>query len=262
MKISSNNLNPSIQQAQKTQQRLFQQISSDLKINQAADDAAGLQIANRLTSQSNGITQSIRNANDGISFAQVADSALSGVTDFTLRIEELSIQAANGALSPIDRRSIQGEVNQLQSQIRSTFENTQFAGRDVFSSEGIEIQIGAEANSSLAINTGVTANVNDILAIDISTTAGAQNALDTAQNFRQAIDTDRASLGAIQNRLESTINNLAITNENTQAARSRIQDTDFAQSLSELTRNQVQEQSALAVQAQANVQTNDVLALL
>lgn len=218
MQVGSLNNNVGFQRqkndVEDTQKKLFEQLSSGLKVNKAADDAAGLQIANRLTSQVNGINQAIRNANDAISYSQVADAALSGVTDAAFRIEELSLQAANGTLGSGDRQAIQAEISQLQQQIGDTFSQTQFGGRQVFGSS-VDFQIGANSFESA----GVSVSSDSLADIDVTTQAGAQAAISSAQNFREGIDSSRASLGAFQNRISSSISNLENINENAQASR-------------------------------------------
>ena len=240
-----------------SQKKLFEQLSSGLKINKAADDAAGLQIANRLTSQVNGTNQAIRNASDAISFSQVADAALSGVTDASFRIEELSLQAANGTLSSSDRQAIQQEIRQLQGQIGDTFSQTQFGGQQVFGGN-VDFQIGANSFETSAVSPGT----ESLAEIDVTTQAGAQAAISSAQSFREGVDSSRASLGAFQNRISSTISNLENINENSQASRSQIIDADFAKSVSDKTSNDIASQAGIALQAQANVSNQQILKLL
>lgn len=246
-----------LQRSQQTQERLFEQIATGLRINQASDDAAGLQIANSLTSQLNGQNQAIRNANDAISFAQVADGALSSVTDASFRIEELSIQAANGSLSASDRQAIQQEISQLQDQIGDTFSQTSFGDQAVFGT-GREFQVGANANETIGLTTGS----QSLADIDVTTQAGAQAAISTVQSFRESVDSNRAQLGAFQNRVSSTINNLENINENTAASRSQIQDADFANVISQQTANDIQNQGIIALTAQANISNRQALNLL
>ena len=243
---------------QKTQQKLFEQISSGLKINKAKDDAAGLQIANQLTSQINGTSQAVRNANDAISYAQVADAALSGVTDASFRIEELSIQAANGTLGGSERQAIQQEINQLQGQISDTFSQTRFGDQAIFDAGNVSFQVGANSFENIDLNV----DGGQLQSLDVSTQAGAQSAISSIQGFREQIDSNRASIGAFQNRAESTINNLQDINENAQASRGRIMDTDFAKAVSDKTANSIQNQAAIALQAQAHFSNKLALGLL
>ena len=260
MKIGGNTgFQPSstLQKSQETREKLFEQIATGLRINQGADDAAGLQISNQLTSQINGQNQAIRNANDGISLAQVAEGALSGVTDAAFRIEELSIQAANGTLGPDQRQAIQAEITQLQGQISDTFSQTRFGDQQVFGGS-FELQVGANANETIGLNVGSSSLAD----IDVTTQAGAQAAISTVQSFREGIDSNRAQLGAFQNRAESTINNLQNINENSEASRSRIRDTDIAGAVSRETAAGIQSQAAIALQAQANFSNRQALNLL
>ena len=260
MKIGSNpGFQPSsaLQKSQETREKLFEQIATGLKINSAKDDAAGLQIANQLTSQINGQNQAIRNANDGISFAQIAEGALSGVTDAAFRIEELSIQAANGTLGPQQRQAIQQEITQLQGQVSDTFSQTRFGDQNVFGGS-FEFQVGANSFETIGLNVAG----GSLAEIDVTTQAGAQAAISTAQSFREGVDSNRAQLGAFQNRAESTIINLQNINENSEASRSRIRDTDIASAVSEETANGIRSQAAIALQAQANFSNRQVLNLL
>lgn len=261
MQISNNNqlgFQRQSSQIEETRQKLFEQLATGLRINQAKDDAAGLQIANRLTSQVNGTTQAIRNANDAISYTQVADAALSGVTDASFRIEELSIQAANGTLGPQQRQAIQAEINQLQGQISDTFSQTRFGSQQVFGSGGLDFQVGANSGETIGLSVGSSSLAD----IDVTTQAGAQAAIGTVQSFREGVDSNRASLGAFQNRVSSTIDNLANINENAQASRSQIADTDFARAVSEQTSNDILSQANIALQAQANFSNRQALNLL
>jgi flagellin len=260
MKIGSASPSFGAQTLNKTkelQEKLYEQLSSGLKINKAKDDAAGLQLANRLTSEINGTTQAIRNANDAISYSQVADAALSGVTDATFRIEELSIQAANGTLSANDRKAIQAEITQLQAQVGDIYSNTRFGDKAVFG-EAVDFQVGAGSNQTIQLQTG-SASLADI---DVTTQDGAQNAIDTARSFREQVDSSRASIGAFQNRVESTISNLNNVNINSQSSRSQIVDADYAKSVSEKTSQDILGQANIALQAQANISNRQILNLL
>lgn len=254
---NSQSLQRQTNKIEETQKKLFEQLSSGLKVNKVADDAAGLQLANRITSQINGTNQAIRNASDAVSYSQVADAALNGVTEASFRIEELSIQAANGTLGNNDRQAIQAEISQLQEQIGDTFSQTQFAGQSVFASN-VDFQVGAESFEIAGINT----SSNSLQNIDVTTQAGAQSAISDIQEFRQAIDSNRARLGAFQTRIESSINNLTNQNINSQASRSQIVDTDFAKSVSEKTANDLVSRANIALAAQANFSNPQALNLL
>ncbi|WP_199609251.1 flagellin N-terminal helical domain-containing protein [Flocculibacter collagenilyticus] len=261
MKIGGNSNAPALTQFQENQKKIFQQLASGLRINQAKDDAAGLQIANRLTSEVNGLNMAMRNANDGISYAQVAEGALSSVGDAVGRIEELSIRAANGSLSASDRKAIQQEISHLQEHVGDVYKNTRFGDQQIFSGGSLSFQVGAQSGQTVDLAVGGE-GVSALQSIDVSTAAGAQEAIEIAQAARDEVSSSRANLGAFQNRLGSTINNLSQTAINTEEARSRIQDTDYARATSELVNQQIQDQSAIAMQAQANANQGQILGLL
>lgn len=262
--VSNNAGNSILQQVQERQNNLLERLSSGRQINSAADGAAAQQIIDRLSSQVGGNQQALNNVYDGISLAQVGDAALSGVTDDVNRIRELSVQAGNGLLTDGDRSALQQEVTQLQDNIRDTLENTNFNGNELFTSDStINFQSGANAGQSIGVNTrDLPGALSDILSADISTAAGAQSALESADSAVETVGSNRAEFGAVQNRFESSARQLSTQAVNEQAARSRIQDTDFAQATSDLAASNVLSQSNIAVQAQANQQQSQVLALL
>ncbi|BDX07747.1 flagellin [Planctobacterium marinum] len=262
--VSNNSGNSLLQQVQERQNNLLERLASGKKVNSAADGAAAQQIIDRLSSQIGGNQQALNNVYDGISLAQIGDAALSGVTDDVNRIRELSIQAGNGLLTDADRSALQQEVTQLQDNIRDTLENTNFNGNSLFTSDStINFQSGANAGQSIGVNTrDLPTALNDILNADISTAAGAQTALDSADSAIETVGSNRAEFGAVQNRFESTARQLTTQAENEAAARSRIQDTDFAQTTSDLAASQVLSQANIAVQAQSNQQQSQVLSLL
>lgn len=261
MKINSNP-SSALDKSQEAQKNLMQQLATARRINSAADDAAGLQIADRLSSQISGFGQAIRNANDGISYAQVADSALSGVNDAVGRIEELSLQAANGALNDSDRSAIQDEITQLQEQVSDTFSNTTFGGKEIFGGDDVAFQIGADANTVSSANAGDDSVLAAINAIDVTTQAGAQAAISSTKQIREDVNTNRASLGAFENSIKSTINGLGNQEENVAAARSRIEDTDFAKAVTDKIANDIRSDASIAIKAQANRNASSVLGLL
>ena len=261
MKINSGNSLPpqssAIKQSQETQKKLFEQIATGLKINSAKDDAAGLQLANRLGSQISGLQQAYRNTNDAVSFAQVAEGALQSVTDVSFRIEELSIQAANGTLSADQRQAIQAEVSQLQDQIGTVFEQTRFGDSPVFGSS-VSFQTGANTGEQIDLATSATS----LAVIDVTTAQGAQQAIGSISDFRQQVDQQRSAIGAFQNRLGSTLGNIANQVENSAASRSQITDTDYAVAVSEKVKNETLINAATTLQAQANFSNRSVLNLL
>jgi flagellin len=180
------------------------------------------------------------------------------------RIRELSVKSGNGLLNGADRRAIQAEVSQLQENISQTIEQTEFAGKPLLSSDGnIDFQVGANAGQKIAVGTqDVAASLNDILNVDLSTAQGAEDALAIADTATEFVGSARADLGATQNQFESAARNLTQTDINISAARSRIQDTDFAQAASENIATGILSQTSLAVQGIANQQQGQVLSLL
>lgn len=241
---------------------LLEQLASGKRVNSASDDAAALQIIDRLQAQQNGQNQAIRNAYDGISYAQVAEGALAGVNESVSRIEQLSLQAASGALTDADRSAIQDEITQLQEGITDTFENTTFSGAPVFTGDDISFQTGPDANQIQNLNAGDSSVVNDVLNIDVSTQAGAQAAISVTQQARDDINSNRASLGASQNAFEQNIRGLTNNAVNVAASQSRIQDADFASILSQKTANDILSQASIALRGQANQSADQVLGLL
>lgn len=261
MKIQSPSSNI-LNQTQQTGNKLLEQLATGKKVNSAADDAAALQIIDRLTSQQNGYSQAVNNAYDGISYSQATESNLSNVNDAVSRIKELSIQAGNGALNDSDRSALQEEVVQLQSQISETFENASFAGKPLFDGQAVSFQVGADANTNQTVNSTDGSFASALSTIDISTQAGAQAALDISEQASEEINAQRAELGAFQNTLASTIKGLGTQQENIAASQSRIQDTNYAQAVSQQISNDVLSQASMALRGQANQSAESILGLL
>ncbi|HBL20084.1 MAG TPA: flagellin, partial [Alteromonas mediterranea] len=201
---------------------------------------------------------------DGISVAQVAEGGLGSINDDVNRIRELTLQSGNGVLSSGDRRAIQSEITQLQENISQTIEQTNFAGKPLLSENGsLDFQSGANANQSISINTqDIASQLGGLLSIDITAGTSVNEALEAADAAIETIGSARGDLGATQNRFESAARTLTQANVNTAEARSRIQDLDFAQAVSQQASNDVLGQAALTVQAQANQQEGQVLSLL
>lgn len=246
----------------------FERLSSGFRINSAKDDAAGLQISDRMTTQIMGLNQAVRNANDGISLSQVAEGAMTEITNSLQRIRVLSIQSQNGINSDADRLALDKEVTALVDEISRIAQTTQFAGVDIlqggFSSAFL---VGANAGQSISVNLSRTDGYGaqglfNNSAVSVDSVANAEAALATVDGAMSAINAKRADLGAIQNRFESTIKNLSNISENVQAARSRIRDTDFAVETSELTRWQIIQQASSTILAQANQRPQAALQLL
>ncbi|MFT5693138.1 MAG: flagellin [Oceanicoccus sp.] len=257
-------LQRSLIQSQNTQQTAAERIGSGKQVNSAGDNAAGLAIISRLVSQNEGFSQAIRNAVDGVSYAQVAGGTLSTVTDDAQRIRQLSLQAANGILSDSDRSTLQSEVSQLQEGIASRLQDAQFNGVDLFtSSDKISFQVGDKANDTIEFaGSDFGSDIDALLTIDVSTQAGASSALEGVDNFIESVSSRQGELGAIINRFESTVNNLQTSRINGEQSRSRLQDADIAKEVSDNVRGGIQQQAAIALQAQANIDSALVLRLL
>lgn len=253
-----------LQQIQEKQTSLAEKLASGKRINSAADGAAAQQIIDRLTSQVEGNRQAISNAYDGISLAQVAEGGLAGINEDVNRIRELTIQSGNGILSDGDRRAIQSEISQLQENITQTIDRTEFAGKPLLSQDGaLNFQVGANPNQSISVGTqDIGSQLSDVLAIDITNGTSVEDALAAADAAAESVGGARSELGAVQSQFESTARNLSQADVNTSEARSRIQDTEYAQAASEQASNNVLSQAALTVQSQSNQQQGQVLALL
>ena len=296
----------------------YKRLASGLRINSAKDDAAGLQISNRLTSQLHGLEQGNRNAQDAISFAQTAEGAMDEMTTMYQRIRTLAIQSANGTNSQDDRDALQREVTQLCAEIDRITKDTTFAGERILTgtkstdndlgtaaevagysraSAQVDFQVGGSANQTISVllgngadelgysvadvalslgatkdaaitttdtaylkadDTGVSAG----LVFDISSAKASQNVLGVIDQFITSVDTKRAELGAVQNRLESTIRNQSNVAENVSDARSRIRDTDFAVETANMAQTSIIQQASMSILAQANQRSQLALGLL
>ncbi|WP_323949923.1 flagellin [Aeromonas veronii] len=280
---SSLNAQRNLMNTTKSLDTSYTRLASGLRINSAKDDAAGLQISNRLTSQINGLDQGNRNANDGISLAQTAEGAMDEVTGMLQRMRTLAQQSANGSNSAKDRAALQKEVDQLGSEINRISQDTTFAGTKLLDGTfSGSFQVGADANQTIGfsltqaggftisgIAAAVTAGTADSIfvsgsagAIDISTQSTAQDVLGAVDSMLEVVDSKRAELGAVQNRLDSTIRNQANISENVSAARSRIRDADFATETANMTKQNILQQAASSVLAQANQRPQSALSLL
>ena len=252
-----------LEQIQQRQDKLSEKLASGKQINSAADGAAAQQIIDRLTSEVEGGRQAVNNAYDGISLAQVAESGLEGINNDVNRIRELTLQSGSGILNDADRQAIQSEISQLQQNISQTIEQTEFAGKPLLSNSGsIDFQVGSQAGQQISVGTrDIGSELSDVLSVDI-TSQSLEDSLAAADAAIETVGGARGELGAVQNQFASTARNLTETNVNQAAARSRIQDTDYAQASSQQAANDVQSQAALTVQAQANQQQGQVLSLL
>ena len=251
-------------------QTSMERLSTGKRINSAKDDAAGLAIATSMTSQIKGMSQGIRNANDGISMAQTAEGALNEVTNMLQRMRELTVQESNGTYSTADIANIKTEKDALAAQIGSVLTNTEFNGTKLFNGSAgaatdgkVSIQAGANLVDAIELDLGgdlltsadITAVVNTGASVDGAT-------LEAYDDATAAISTKRADLGAVQNRLQSAVNNLTSNVSNLTDARSRIEDTDFSAETTALAKAQILTQASTAMLSQANQSQQGVLSLL
>jgi flagellin len=294
--VSSLNAQRQLMKSGNTLDEAFQRLSSGLRINSAKDDAAGMQISNRLTGQINGLTQGNRNANDGISLAQTAEGALDEMTGMFQRIRTLAGQAANGSNTDSDRAALQLEARQLGEEMNRIAADTTFGGTNLLDgSFSGEFQVGADANQVISMTmtaieaatggsvsvasfsvsglaaaassvSGVSAGADNAFAtasgISFTSVAEAQDVLAAVDAMIGAVDAKRAELGAVQNRFSSTIRNQTNIIENVSAARSRIQDADFATETAKLTKAQILQQASSSILSQANQRPQSALSLL
>jgi len=247
----------------------MERLSTGKRINSAKDDAAGMAIATSMTASVRGMSQGIRNANDGISLAQTAEGALSEVTNMIQRVRELATQSASGTYQDAtDRVYMQSEVDELTAQIDQVITNTKFNGVALFdgSTASVTIQTGATATDTvdlvMADLTTLAASGGAAGSYDVSTAAASNTLLGTLDTELDALSSARASLGAGQNRLESVVNNLTSNVTNLSEARSRIEDTDYSVETTALAKAQILSQASTAMIAQANQSQQNVLSLL
>lgn len=301
--VSSLNSQRRLNSATKSLDTTYQRLSSGLRINSAKDDAAGLQISNRLTNQINGLQQGNRNANDGIALCQTMEGALDETTSMLQRIRTLAIQAANGTNTTVDREAIQQEVSQLSAEITRIACKTTFAGRQclagvagsdhggVLDSKGkVSFQVGAYAFDTLGVSmsngftlsgiyaekhtqaitstdklaeqkSGLYVN-NGAYEFNCYTQCNAQYTIKAIDEIINVVDSKRAELGAVQNRMESTIRNQENVAENVSDARSRIRDADYAEEASNLSAQNIVQQAATSILTQANQRPSIAMSLL
>ena len=291
--VSSINAQRNLSKTGQSLDTSYTRLASGLRINSAKDDAAGLQISNRLTSQINGLDQGNRNANDGISIAQTAEGAMDEVTNMMQRMRTLAQQSANGSNTDQDRDALQQEIAALGSEINRIAKDTTFGGQKLLDGSFAGLfQVGANANQTIgfsltqadgfsisgmgaagvAINTtnssgaATTVTLASVFgaasSVSITTVSGAQLVLAGIDNMLQVVDSKRAELGAVQNRMESTVRNQGSISENVSAARSRIRDADFATETANMTQKNILQQAASTVLAQANQRPQAALSLL
>ena len=254
-----------------TQAKSTEKLSSGYKVNRAADDEAGLAISEKMRRQIRGLTQASLNAQDGISCVQTAEGALNEVHDMLQRMNELAVKAANGTNQSEDRDYIQAEVDALISEIDRVAETTTFNERMLLNGDcasGVELQVGAEGKAGNQITLSIEAmdfnGLSGAGTLDVSGTDGtaAKAAITTIKSAIKKLNGQRSDLGAIQNRLEHTINNLDNVVENTTAAESQIRDTDMATEMVKYSNNNILAQAGQAMLAQSNQANQGVLSLL
>ncbi|ABK37886.1 flagellin [Aeromonas hydrophila] len=292
--VSSLNAQRNLMNTNKSLDTSYTRLASGLRINSAKDDAAGLQISNRLTSQINGLDQGNRNANDGISVAQTAEGAMDEITSMLQRMRTLSQQSANGSNNTDDRTALQQEYTQLITEIDRVAKDTTFGGTNILNGNYFgTFQVGADAGQTITFKltsaftlSGIasaskgSATVQSVATADkykvtksatattttsvgsITTASAAQLAMANLDFMIKVVDSKRAELGAVQNRFDSTIRNQANVSENVSAARSRIRDADFATETANLTKQNILQQAASTILSQANQRPQSALSLL
>jgi flagellin len=266
-----------LQSAQSNMANSVERLSSGLRVNRARDDTAGLGIANALTQQINSADQGIRNLNDGISIVQTADGALSQVSEMAQRILTLAVQGQSSALSLTQRQSITTEMSSLLNGIDAIQTRTKFGSNTntLFNSTALTVYSSKESADSISITgtalatigttTGGLANTlstNVVTAATAATVGDFQAIVTSASNFINSLSTQRGVLGATQNQMEYSINNITELSANLSSARSRVIDTDYATETAKLTKGQILQQAATAMLAQANQMPNVILSLL
>lgn len=268
--VASLNAQKNLVTTQRNSERSLARMSSGFRINQAADDAAGLAISEQLKGQIRGLRQASRNANDGISLVQVAEGGLNEVSNMLIRLRELGVQGASDTIGDTERKFIDVEYQQLKSEIQRISEVTTFNGRDLLNGTGgiIDIQVGTHNDAfkdRISFNASAANSSLESLGLTVegaSTKEQAQNSIDAVDKAIVSVNAIRANFGAMQNRLQSTTANIAVSDENLSAANSRIRDADIAAESSELTRNNILMQAGISTLAQANQSQQMALKLL
>ncbi|GDY27936.1 flagellin [Agarivorans sp. Toyoura001] len=243
----------------------YQRLSSGFRINSAKDDAAGLQISNRMTSQIQGLDRAVMNAQDGISVAQTAEGAMDEVTNMLQRMRVLAVQSQDGVNNTDDRIALQAEVSQLKAEISRVGTTTKFGGTALLDGAySSNFLVGANAGENILLKIGQTISQAGlgITGVSVLSAGGASGAMALIDSAIKQVDSERASLGAVQNRFQSTIRNLSNISENISGARSRIKDTDFAKETADLTKAQILQQTSTSILAQANQRPQAALALV
>lgn len=263
--IAALNTNNALRMNNEKASKNLEKLSSGYSINRAGDNAAGLAISEKMRGQIRGLNQAATNAQDGISLIQTAEGALNETSDILQRMRELSVQSANDTNVTQDRGAIQAEVNALTSEINRIASTTQFNKQNLLtgSFKGKNLQIGANDGQKITVTIKtMNAAAISVNALKVTNYAAASSAIGQIDKAIKAVSTQRANLGAIQNRLEHTVNNLSTTSENLTNAESRIRDTDMAKEMTDYTKNNILLQASQSMLAQANQQPQGVLSLL
>ncbi|MBR1651710.1 MAG: flagellin [Lachnospiraceae bacterium] len=267
--LQAMNSNRMLGLTQSTLSKSTEKLSSGYRVNRAADDAAGLAISEKMRRQVRGLTQAVRNAQDGISMAQTAEGAMNEVHDMLQRMNELATQSANGSLQSEDRGYIQMEVNQLVSEINRVATTTTFNERKLLQGSlenGVALQVGAEGTTSNTITIKIAkltaSGLLGAASLKVSTQGAAQAAMSTIKTAISTLNEQRSRVGAVQNRLEHTVNNLNNVVENTTAAESQIRDTDMATEMVKYSNANILQQAGQSMLAQSNQSNQGVLSLL
>ena len=304
--VSSLNGQRYLNNVQNSLNTTYTRLSSGLRINSAKDDSAGLQIADRLTSQINGLNQGNRNANDGIALAQTVEGGLDEISNMLQRMRTLAVQSANGTIGASDRESIQNEVNSLASEISRIAEQTTFGGKTILAGHStantaagmtifrcasdfggnntkgglLTFHVGANTGDTIDMEVynfmfsalasaaniseaaGGIATINGVMTFSVSTQCGANKSIKVIDAMLAVVDSQRADLGAIQNRLESSIRNQSNVSANSADARSRIRDADFAEESANLSQQSIIQQAATSMLMQANTRPQLALSML
>ena len=264
--IAANNAYRNLSMNSTGSQKNLEKLSSGYRINRSADDAAGLAISEQMRSKINGLDQATQNAQDGIGLIQTAEGALTETHNMLQRLVTLSTQAANGTYNSTARTSIKSEVEELKTEITRIANTTDYNGIKPIASNAtkpITLQVGPTSGEILTVAvSGLTASKLSISDISVTSVSKANAAITKLNTAIDKVSKHRANLGAAQNRLEHTINNLKVTSENMTAAESRIRDTDMAKEIAAFTKNNILNQAAQSMLAQANQQPQGVLSLL
>ncbi|WP_026908869.1 flagellin [Paucisalibacillus globulus] len=267
--ISALNAHRQLGANQGATQNSLEKLSSGLRINRAGDDAAGLAISEKMRGQIKGLEMASKNAQDGISLIQTAEGALNETHSILQRMRELAVQSSNDTNTTGDRKELQKEVDQLVSEIDRIANNTEFNTKKLLegslsgTANALTFHVGANSGQVVTLDiNSMTASGLGVSGINISGQTSADDAISTIQTAIDKVSSERSKLGAVQNRLEHTINNLGTSAENLTAAESRIRDVDMAKEMMEFTKNNILSQAAQAMLAQANQQPQGVLQLL